>query len=248
LRATKLGIVAIVIAVALRKSAVDAARTSNSAETQGAPSAPTASPSTDTGGKEDSGNDQSPALPPTASTRGLREPTHAQPKQIEPLVLQIIARQPGLGVVGFSVSCDAAQCEIALAGREISPVRISEYGDLPTQLFKESRPDFRVLSSGMGTREIAPGAREYVITFEYQPYEDLSDDPTIAARQQAACAAAWRRQTENPTPDDVARSYLEEEQRRLALAAAVLGRAEAERVEAARLAMRGGPLHRNCQL
>jgi len=108
--------------------------------------------------------------------------------------------------------------------------------------------DFLILSGGIGTREIAPGVREYVIGFEYQSYEDLSGDPTIAARQQAACAAAWRRQTENPAPDDVVRSYLEEAERRLALAAAVLGRAEAERLVAERLAIRGGPRIRECLL
>jgi len=155
--------------------------------------------------------------------------------------LQIIARQPKLEAVTLSVSCDAARCEIALTGKD-------GYGELFNKLFEESRPDFRVPSASLGTRETAPGARQYVISFEYQPYEDLSDDPDIAARQQAACAAAWRRLTENPTPNDVVRSYLEQEEQRLALAAAVLGQAEAERLEAERLAIRGGPLHRECQL
>jgi hypothetical protein len=253
LSTTKLGILAVVIAgvivvVALRKGAVDAVRTSDSVAAQGALPAATATSSADSGGKEDSGNDRSPPLPPTASSRERREPTYAEPQQIENLVLQIIARQPGLAAVGLSVSCDAAQCEIALRGRETNPVRTAEYDELFAALSAESRPEFRVPIASMGTREIAPGAREYVISFEYQPYEDLSDDATIAARQQAACAAAWRRLTENPTPDDVVRSYLEQEERRLKIAAVVLGRAEAERLETERLAIRGGPLHRECQL
>jgi hypothetical protein len=161
--------------------------------------------------------------------------------------LQAIARQPGLAAVALSVSCNAARCEIELKGREVSPVHISEYGDLLDRLFAESAGDFRVLSGINTTQEIAPGAREYVLSFEYQPYEDLSDDPTIAARQQTACAAAWRRFTEDPTPDDVARSYLEHEERWLGLGASALGRAEAERLEAERLAIRGGPLIRECR-
>jgi hypothetical protein len=84
-----------------------------------------------------------------------------------------------------------------------------------------------------------------VIGFEYQPLVDLSADPLIAARQYAACAAAWRRQTENPTPDPIARDYLDRAERYDALAASVLGETEAARVAAE---TRGGPLIRECGL
>jgi hypothetical protein len=250
---TKLVILAIVVAVAivivaLRRDAVDVLRTPDPTDDQETPSAANASRS-EGSRDDDETRDDAPALLTTPPLRRRPlEPTHAQPAHIEGLVLQIIARQPGLEAGSLSVACDDATCEIALTGREVSPVRLSEFGDLLDKVFRESRGDFRVLLGGMGTREIAPGAREYVMTFEYQPYEELSHDPTIAARQQAACAAAWRRLTENPTPEDVVRDYLEEEERRLALATAVLGRGEAERLEAERLAIRGGPLHRECHL
>ena len=244
---TKLGILAVIIAVAivvvaLRRDATDAVPPPDRAGAQGSPSTLAASLDTGARGEDDIDNDEPPTPPPGVSSGGpFREPTHLQPPEIESLVLQFIARQPGLKAVSISVSCDDAQCEIALTGR-------GEYGEVFNKLFEESRPDFRVPLASMGTRDIAPGSGQHVIGFEYQPYEDLSDDPDIAARQQAACAAAWHRLTENPTPDDVVRSYLEQEEQRLALAAAVLGRAEAERVEAERLAIRGGPLHRECQL
>jgi hypothetical protein len=89
--------------------------------------------------------------------------------------------------------------------------------------------DRRIPSASLGTREIAPGAREYVISVEYQPYADLSGDPLIAARQDAACAAAWRRLTENPTPTDIARRYLDRAARYVTLAATMLGEQEAAR-------------------
>jgi hypothetical protein len=247
LSATKLTIFALIIAamvvvVALRDDSDDGVRTRPPSPTRGTSPTPTSLSS---------------ARAPTVASNGSAvaltpgeflsvEPTYAQPAQVESLVLQIIARQQGLAAGGLSVNCDAARCEITLQGRQVNPVRVSEYGHLLDEVFAESGGDFRILAGSMGTREIAPSAREYVLGFEYQPYQDLSDDPTIAARQQAACAAAWRRSTENPTPDDVARYYLEQEDRWLALAAAVLGQAEAERVEAERLTMRGGPLLRGC--
>lgn len=247
---TKLAGLAVVIAavaivvVTLRKDAVDAVGARDSAGTQGGPPALTGSPVRGAGGDDDSDNDG--ATPQVLSTALPREPTYAQPAELENLLLQLLARQPGLEAVGLSVSCDAARCEIALQGQEVSPSHVGRYSDLNRRVTEEPWQDFQILSGGIGTREVAPGVREYVIGFEYQPYDDLSDDPTIAARQQAACAAALRRLTENPTPDDIVRSYLEQAERRLALAAAVLGRAEAERLVAERLAIRGGPLIREC--
>ncbi len=247
---TKLAVLAVVIAavaivlVALRKDAVvDALDARDRADTQGWPPTSSASPVSGAGDDE---SDNDGAAAPLVSTALPREPTYAQPAQLENLLLQLVARQPGLEAVALSVSCDAARCEIALQGQEISPAHVGRYSDLSHRVLAEPWQDFLILSGGIGTREIAPGVREYVIGFEYQAYEDLSDDPTIAARQQAACAAAWRRQTENPAPDDVIRSYLEEAERRLALAAAVLGRAEAERLVGERLAIRGGPRIRQC--
>jgi hypothetical protein len=96
--------------------------------------------------------------------------------------------------------------------------------------------DFRILFATMGPREVAPGVTEHTIGFEYQPLVDLSADPPIAARQHAACAAAWRRQTENSTPPDVARGYLERADRHVALAVGVLGASKRPRASPRRRA------------
>lgn len=165
-------------------------------------------------------------------------PPYAQPDDIERQIQQFFAEQGGLALVSISsIDCGATACEITLAGTEANPRFVDAFSGVFHRLLAR-RDAFRVLSGGLGTREIAPGAREYVISFEYQPFVDLSPDPLIAARQYAACAAAWRRQTENPTPTDVARQYLEEADRYVALAASVLGEEEAARVAARRAAGR----------
>lgn len=179
-------------------------------------------------------------------TPSAPSPPYAGPDEIERQIAQFFAEQPGLAVVSLSsIECGATSCEIALTGTEVNPRYVDAYSGVFGRLLGTRRSDFRILSGGLGTREIAPGAREYVMSFEYQPLVDLSADPVIAARQYAACAAAWRRQTENPTPTDVARRYVEEAERYAALAASVLGEDEAARVAAE---TRGGPLIRECRL
>jgi hypothetical protein len=172
-------------------------------------------------------------------------PRYASPDEIERQIEQFFAEQSGLALVTLSsIDCGATACEIALAGTVVNPRTADSFSGVFQRLFAR-RDAFRILSGGLGTREIAPGAREYVISFEYQPFVDSSPDPLIAARQYAACAAAWRRQTENPTPTDVARQYLGVADRYVALAASVLGEDEAARVAAE---TRGGPLIRECGL
>lgn len=175
----------------------------------------------------------------------LAEPAYAQPADIERRILQLFAeRRPN--VLGInSVHCSPTDCEIAFLGNDVNPRVIDAQGDTNRVLFSERWREFRILSGSFGTREIAPGAREYVANFTYQPLVDLSADSAIAARQHAACAAAWRRQTTNPTPDESVRQYLAIAEQHLALAAAVLGRDEAERIARDTDL---GPLIRECGL
>jgi hypothetical protein len=142
-----------------------------------------------------------------------------------------------------SIECGATSCEIALTGAEVNPRYVGAYSDLYHKLSSAGGNDFLIRSSGLGTREIAPGAREYVITFDYRPFVDLSADPLIAAHQYAACAAFWRQQTEFPAPDDIVRGYLDRAEHYVALAASVLGEEEAERIAAD---TRGAPVIRGC--
>jgi hypothetical protein len=200
-----------------------------------------------------------PSLDSTSTTAALAEPRiidaawqtpstpsprYAEPEEIERQLGQFFAEQPGLEIVSLaSIECGATVCEIALTGTEVNPRYVGAYSDLYHKLTAGPWKDFLIRSGSLGTREIAPGAREYVMTFDYQPLVDLSADPLIAARQYAACAAFWRRQTEFPTPDDVVRGYLDTAERYSALAASVLGEQEAARIAAE---TRGGPLIRGC--
>jgi hypothetical protein len=173
------------------------------------------------------------------------EPAYAQPDVIESLVLETLA-QARLNVVSInSVRCDRATCEIAMQGATVNPRVVDGVAEAGSTLFRSPSRAFRLLNSSTSTREVAPGVREYVIKFTYQPLVDLSHDPTVAARQQAACAAAWRRQTTNPTPEEYVRQYLSIAEQHLALAAVELGRKEAERI-AAETDL--GPLIRECGL
>jgi hypothetical protein len=173
------------------------------------------------------------------------EPAYASSADIERRILQLFAeRRPN--VLGInSVHCSPTDCEVAFLGADANPHVIDAQADANRVLFAERWREFRILSGSFTTREIAPGAREYVATFTYQPLVDLSADPAVAARQQAACAAAWRRQTTNPTPDESVRQYLAIAEQHLALAAAVLGRDEAERIARDTDL---GPLIRECGL
>lgn len=191
------------------------------------------------------------AAPATATPRyaaiapAAPEPRYAQPAEIENLLWQFIAEQPGLEVVNISaVECTPTSCEIALTPRQGNPRFAAAYNELHRKVLGQQWSDFRFVSGGVGSREIAPGVHENVMSFEYQPMQELSDDSAIAARQHAACAAAWRRLTENPTPSDVARQYLDQEAQRLALAASVLGEDEARRIAAE--ARGRGPVLRDC--
>jgi hypothetical protein len=187
---------------------------------------------------------EAPAIVAPWRTPSTPSSSYAEPEEIERQLGQFFAEQSGLDLVSLSsIECGATACEIALTGNEVNPRYVNAYADVQRKLFETSRRDFWILNGSLGTREIAPGAREYVISFEYQPLVDLSVDPLIAARQYAACAAAWRRLTENPTPDDVVRDYLVRAERYVALAASVIGEQEATRIVAE---TRGGPVIRDC--
>ncbi|HET7608054.1 MAG TPA: hypothetical protein VFL84_05215 [Gammaproteobacteria bacterium] len=183
-------------------------------------------------------------IDPAWRTPSSPSPRYAEPEEIERQLEQFIAEQPGLEIVSLSsIECGATTCEIALTGTEVNPRYVDAYSELNRRLSQGPWTDFIIRSGGLSTREIAPGAREYVIGFDYRPYVDLSADPLIAARQYAACAAFWRQQTEFPAPDDVVRGYLERVDHYVALAASVLGEDEAARIAADN---RGAPVIRGC--
>jgi len=232
---------AAIAAIGLWRRSLPAGDTENVAFDLVAPASTAPSPSSTNG--DDAPTDAR-VNDPASQTPSLSSPRYAEPEEIERQLAQFIAEQPGLEIVSLSsIDCGATSCEIALTGTEVNPRYVDAYSDLHHKVTGAAWNDFQIHSSGLGTREIAPGAREYVISFEYQPLVDLSADPLIAARQYAACAAAWRLATRYPAPDDVVRSYLDQAEHYVALAASVLGEQEASRVA---METRGGPVIRDC--
>ncbi len=166
------------------------------------------------------------------------------PAEVEGAVHQRIAEQSGLKLTSLSaVECDHRTCTVVFGGLDENPQYTDEYSDLLGRLTDPPWKDFRPTSGSIGTREVSPGAREYVVGFTYVALVDVSDDPETAARQHAACAGAWARVTEQRGSDDYLRGAHEESAEWLEMSARVLGLEEAQRLADE---LRYGPLTRDC--
>jgi len=166
------------------------------------------------------------------------------PAEIESAVYQRIAQQSGLELTSLtSVQCDTLRCRIVFSGVEANPQYVDEYRDLSTALMNPPWNDYRPTSSSMGTREVSPGAREYVLDFTYVALVNASDDPEVAARQHAACAGAWARVTQLRGNNEYIRMAHERAAEHLELAARTLGLEEAQHVADE---LQFGPLTREC--
>jgi hypothetical protein len=166
------------------------------------------------------------------------------PTEIEGAIFQRIAEQSGLKLTSLnSVDCDARTCRVVFSGIDENPQHVGEYSDLLGALTNPPWNDFQPTSSSIGTREVSPGAREYVMGFTYVAFVDASADPEIAARQHAACAGAWARVTQQRGSDDYIRGAHERAAEWLEMSVNVLGLEEARRLADE---LRFGPLTRDC--
>lgn len=166
------------------------------------------------------------------------------PAEVEGAVYQRLAEQSGLTLTSLeAVKCDQRTCRVVFSGLEGNPQYIDEYGEVLSTLTNPPWVGYQPTSGSIGTREISPGAREYVVGFTYVALVDASDDREIAARQQAACAGAWARVTEQRGSDDYLRGAQERSAEWLQMSAAVLGLEEAQRLADE---LRYGPLTRDC--
>ena len=166
------------------------------------------------------------------------------PAEIESAVLQRLAEQSDLTFVSInSVDCDLRTCNVVFSGVDVDPQHVGDYGDLLGVMMNPPWTDFQTTSGGIGTREISAGAREYVLGFTYVALVDANADPEIAAQQNAACAGAWARVTEQRGSDDYLRGAHERSAEWLEMSARVLGLDEAQRLADE---LRYGPLTRDC--
>lgn len=166
------------------------------------------------------------------------------PGEIEGAVHQRLAEQSGLTLVSLNaVSCDFRTCAVVFSGLDPDPQYTDKYNDLLSALTGPPWTDYQPTSGSIGTQEVSPGAREYVIGFTYVALVDASADPVIAARQQAACSGAWARVTEQRGSDDYIRRAHEQSAEWLEMSASVLGLEQAQRLAEE---LRYGPLTRDC--
>ena len=166
------------------------------------------------------------------------------PAEIENDVMQRIAEQSDLELTSLdSVNCDDRTCTVMFTGLDANPQFVGDYSDLYDMLLRTASDDYRPTSGSISTREISPGAREYVIGISYVALVDTSDDTEIAARQHAACAGAWARVTQQRGSDDYIRGAHERAAEWLDMSASVLGLEEAQHLADQ---LRYGPLTRDC--
>lgn len=166
------------------------------------------------------------------------------PAEIEGALSQRIAEQSGLKLASLNaVDCGMRTCTIVFSGLEANPQYVGEYGDLLSALTNPPWKDYQPTSGSIGTREISPGAREYVIRLTYVAIVGISDDPQIAAHQHAACAGAWSRVTQQRGSSEYIQGAHERAAEWLELAANVLGLEEAQRLAGE---LQFGPLTREC--
>lgn len=166
------------------------------------------------------------------------------PADIESAILQRIAEQSGLKLTSLNaVDCDARTCQVVFSGVDVNPQYVDAYSDLLGVLTDPHWNDFMPTSGSIGTREVSPGVREYVIGLTYVALVDASADPETAARQQAACAGAWARVTGQRGSDDYIRGAHEQAAEWLEMSARVLGFELAQRLADD---LPFGPLTRDC--
>ena len=167
------------------------------------------------------------------------------PSEIEGAIYRRLAEQSGLALASINaVDCDYRACSVALSGLAANPQFTDEYSDLLSALTQPPWEEYQATSGSIGTREVAPGAREYVLALTYIAFVDKSEDPTTAARQYAACAGAWARVSQQRGSDEYISRAHQKAAEWLELSANVLGQAEAQRLAGA---LQFGPLTRDCQ-
>jgi len=146
-----------------------------------------------------------------------------------------------------TVRCNDEQCEIRFTGTDANPRYVDSYSKVQERLMKLGWADGVVmLTSGLGTQEVAPGAREYLLGFTYAIVDAPSGDAEGAALQHVACARAWRARSQRAAAMELPERVREArgfEALEVAEAVPVLGEAEVERIVQLRDA---GPLLEQC--
>lgn len=92
------------------------------------------------------------------------------PPNIENRIWEYFAHRGKSNITSIiSIECTRTDCEIVFTGTEVNPRFVDTFSDLHADM--SSQP-WNVRQSGIGTREIAPGVRAYVIGISNIPYDE----------------------------------------------------------------------------
>ncbi len=99
-----------------------------------------------------------------------KESSQSWPPDMENQIWEFFSHQPDPNITSIvSVQCTETKCEIVFTGTEVNPQYVDEYSVLNDALGRT----FSMIQSGsLGRREIAPGARAFVITISNQEFDD----------------------------------------------------------------------------
>ncbi|MGI9287918.1 MAG: hypothetical protein ACR2P1_21210 [Pseudomonadales bacterium] len=90
------------------------------------------------------------------------------PEGVEDLILDYFSQLEGFEFTSItSVQCQIQTCEIVFSGKNPNPTVVDEFSEVTRGLYQ---PPLNAQQGSIGTREIAPGAREFVINISNVPY------------------------------------------------------------------------------
>jgi hypothetical protein len=96
------------------------------------------------------------------------------PDEIENMIFDYLSQLEGFEFVAItSVQCEAHTCEIVFSGPNPNPTIVDDYSGIMSGLH---RPPINAGQGSIGTREIAAGAREFVISISNVPYVEPTVD------------------------------------------------------------------------
>ena len=108
---------------------------------------------------------------------------HSWPTNIEGLIWEYFAHRQKSNITSInSVQCTDTNCVVEFSGTDINPRYVDEFSELKNDMFSQH---WNIQQGSIGTREIAPGVRVFVISISNVPVDmDQLGSGSEAAQQQ----------------------------------------------------------------
>jgi hypothetical protein len=95
--------------------------------------------------------------------------THSWPSNIEARIWEYFAHRQKTNIISInSVECTETNCVIEFSSTDTNPQYVDAFSDLTSGMYTQN---WNVQSGSIGTREIAPGARVFVISISNVPVD-----------------------------------------------------------------------------